>query len=80
MHIYIYAYILGFPSGATGTESVCQGRKHKRHGFDSWVEKILWRRAWQPTPVFLAGDSRGQRILAGYGSYGCRESDMTEAT
>ena len=35
-------------------------------GFDPWVEKILWRRKWQPTPVFLPGKSHGQRSLGGY--------------
>ena len=35
-------------------------------GFDPWVGKIPWRRAWQPTPVFLPGASHGQRSLAGY--------------
>ena len=35
--------------------------------FDSWVGKIPWRRAWQPTPVFLPEGSHGQRHLAGYG-------------
>ena len=35
-------------------------------GFDPWVGKIPWRRAWQPTPVFLPGESHGQRSLAGY--------------
>ena len=34
-----------------------------RHGFDPWVGKIPWRRAWQPTPVFLPGESLGQRSL-----------------
>ena len=34
--------------------------------FDPWVWKILWRRAWQPIPVFLPGESHGQRSLAGY--------------
>ena len=38
------------------------------------------RRAWQPTPVFLPGKSHGQRSLAGYSPWGCKESDMTEAT
>ena len=38
------------------------------------------RWAWQPTPVFLPGESHGQRALAGYSSWGCKESDMTEAT
>jgi len=37
-----------------------------RWGFDPWVEKILWRRAWQPTPVFLLGEPHGQRSLVGY--------------
>ena len=37
-----------------------------RCGFDSWVRKIPWRRKWQPTPVFLPGESHGQRSLVGY--------------
>ena len=37
-----------------------------RYGFDPCVRRILWRRAWQPTPVFLAGESHGQRSLVGY--------------
>ena len=46
----------------------------------SQVGKIPWRRAWQPTPVFLPGKSHRQRSLAGYSPWGCKESDMTEAT
>ena len=42
------------------------------------VGKIPWRRKWQPTPVFLPGESRGQRILAGYSPWGYKELDMTE--
>ena len=38
-------------------ESTCQCRTH---WFDPWVEKIPWRREWQPTPVFLPGESHGQ--------------------
>ena len=49
-----------------------------RPGFDPWVGKIPWRRIWHPTPVFLPGDSHGQRSLAGYSPWGCKESDMTE--
>ena len=44
------------------------------------VTKISWRRAWQPTPVFLPGETHGQRGLAGYSSQGFTESDMTEVT
>ena len=49
-----------------------------RHGFDSWVEKIPWRREWQPTPVFLPGESQGQRSLEGYDPWGHKESDTAE--
>ena len=48
-------------------ESACQCR---RCGFNSWVEKIPWKRKWQPTSVFLPGKSHGQRILAGYSPWG----------
>ena len=46
--------------------------------FDSWVGKILWRREWQPTPVFFPGEFYGQRSIAGYSPWGCKESDTTE--
>ena len=36
-----------------------------RLGFDPWVRKVSWRRKWQPAPVFLPGESHGQRSLAG---------------
>ena len=39
-----------------------------------------WRRKWQPTPVFLPGESQGQRSLVGGCLWGRTESDMTEAT
>ena len=50
----------------------------RRPGFDSWVGKIPWRRKWQPTPVFLPGESHGQRSLAGYSIWGHTESGMIE--
>ena len=43
------------------------------------VGKMPWRRKWQPTPVFLPGESHGQRSLAGYRPWGRKESDTTEA-
>ena len=52
--------------GASGEEPTCKYRRHKTHGFDPWVGKILWRRAWRPTPVLLPGESHGQRSLVGY--------------
>ena len=45
-----------------------------------WVRKIPWRRAWQPTLVFLLGESHGQRSLAGYRALAGKELDMTEVT
>ena len=42
------------------------------------VGKIPWRRAWLSTPVFLPGESYGQRSLAGYSPQGRKESDTTE--
>ena len=58
--------LLGFPHGACGKEPLCQCRKHKRLGFNPWVGKIPWRKAWQPTPVFLPRELHRQRNLAGY--------------
>jgi hypothetical protein len=46
--------------------------------FDPWVGKILWRRKWQPTPVFLPGKSHGGRSLVGYSPRGRKASDTTE--
>ena len=46
-------------------------------GFNPWIKKIPWRKAWQSTPVFLPGGSHGQRGLVGY-MY--KELDMTEVT
>ena len=50
----------------------------KRLRFSPWVRKIPWRRAQQPTPACLPGESHGQRSLAGYSPRGHIESDMTE--
>ena len=52
----------------------------RRCGFDPWVGKILWRRAWQPAPVFLSRKSHWQRSLVGYGPWGRKDWHMTEAT
>ena len=43
-----------------------------RLGFHPWIGMIPWRRAWQPTPVFLPGESHGQRSLVGYSPWGRR--------
>ena len=71
---------LGFPGDASGREYTCQCRRLKRCGFDPWVGKIPWRRAKQPTPVFLPVESHGQRSLVGYSPWGPKESDLTAVT
>ena len=56
-----------FPGGTSGKESAYQCRRCRRYGFDAWVGTILWRRKWKPTPVFLPGESEGQRSLGATG-------------
>ena len=72
-----HCFRFGLPRSCTGKESTCQSRRHR---FDPWVRKIPWRRKWQPTPVFLPGESHGQRSLAGDSPWGHKESDTTEVT
>ena len=67
--------LLGFPGGARGEEPACQCRRCR---FNPWVRKIPWRRAWQLAPVFLPGESPGQRTLVGYSPQGPTEWDTTE--
>ena len=66
-HHWATELINGLPRWLSGKESVCQCR---RYGFDSWVGKIPWRRAWQLTLVFLPGESQGQRSPMGYSPWG----------
>ena len=62
----------------SGKQSDCRCRSHRRHGFHPWAGKIPWRRKWQPTPVFLPGESHGQRSLVGGSPWGHKESDTSE--
>ena len=71
---------MGFPGGSVGKESTCNAGHTGRHGFNPQVGKIPWRRAWQPTPVFLPGELHGQRNLVGYSPWGHKELDTTEVT
>ena len=52
---------------------------YRRHQFNPLVGKSPWRRKRQPTPMFLPGNSHGQRSLAAYSAQGHKESDMTAA-
>ena len=60
----VIVLLLGFPCGTSGKELACQCRR-LRHRLGPGVRKIPWGRAWQPTPVFLPGESHGQRNLVG---------------
>ena len=65
----------GLSRWLSGKEYACQCR---RLGSNPCMEKILWRREWQPTPVFLPGKSHGRRQLAIYSPWSFKESDTTE--
>ena len=53
---YLFGMALpGLPRGSVD-RTYLQCRRRRRYGFDSWVGKIPWRRAWQPTPIFLPGE------------------------
>ena len=75
-----YDSFRSFSGGARVGESACQRRRHKRHRFDPWVGKIPCWKKWQPTPVFVPGESHGQRILAHCSPWGHKESDLTAHT
>ena len=70
----------GFPGGAAAKVPACQCRRRKRHCFNLQVRKVPWRRKQPPTPVFLPGESHGQRSLEGYSPEDGKESDTTEVT
>ena len=67
-----------YPGSASGKEPACQCRRHS----ETWVWSLgwedPWRRAWKPTPVFLPGESHGQRSLVGYSPSCHEELDMNE--
>ena len=52
---------------------LANARDVKKGGFNPWVGKIPWSRAWQPTPVFFSGESHGHRNLVG-----CKELGTSE--
>ena len=74
-----------FPSEVTNADykqgpKVVQCCQCWTHGFSPWAGKMPWRRKWQPTPVFLPGESHGQRSLGGYSPWGRKEPDTTDVT
>ena len=76
IYLHVFNHSCGLPGCLSGKESTCQCRSPRRCRFCPWVKKILWRKKWQPTQrVIIPGKSRS---LAGYSSWGHKESDRTE--
>ena len=82
-------YILGFQnvrsskiwaSSGSSVKNLPALQEPQKMQCNPWVRKTPWRRAWQLTPVFLPGESHGQRSLAGYSPKSHQESNMTELT
>ena len=69
--------LLGFPGGV-----MVKNPPANAGGLSSipWLGSFPWRRKWQPTPVFLPGESRGQRSLVGYSSRGRKRVGRNLAT
>ena len=59
--MYVVLYV-GFHDGSTVKNLPAMQEIQEMH---PWVEKILWRSKWQPTPVFLPGKFHGKRSLGG---------------
>ena len=70
-------FVKVIPSGSVGKESTCNSGDA---GSVLGLGRFLWRRAWQPIPVFLSEETHGQRNLAGYSPQRRKESDTTEVT
>ena len=73
-----YGKNIRLPRWHSGKEPACQCRKGKRLRFHPWVGKVPWGRKWQPTQVFLLGESQVQRSPVGYSPWGGKGSDVTE--
>ena len=71
----MYAKRRGFPDGASGKEHLPMQEMQAR----SLAQEDLLKEGMAPTPIFLPGESNGQRSLVGYSPQGCKEPDMTEA-
>ena len=78
LNFHFPKYTLWLPSWFSGKESAWPCRKCR---FDPQIKRIPWRRAWQPAPVLMPGESHGQRSLAGYSLWGHRVwDDLTTKT
>ena len=83
-HIFVYychlEITLGFLGGTSDKEPLCKCRSDKICRLNPWVRKIPWKRVWQPTPVFLAGESPWTEETGGLSPQRWKESYMTEVS
>ena len=68
---------MGFPGGAMVKTLPANAGKVRDRSLISGLGRSPGRK-WQPVPVFLPGESHGQRSLAGYSAWGCKELDVTD--
>ena len=76
--INLLAISWSFPGGASDKEPACPMQETQETWVRSLKGKIPWRRKWQLIPVFLSGESHGQRSLMDYSPWGREESDTAE--
>ena len=76
MLYFIEGSVFGFPDGSV-VKNMLAVQETQQTLIQSRVWKILWRRKWQPTPVFLPENPEGQRSLVGYSPGGSKQLDMT---
>ena len=75
---YMYLYIYITPGASLVTQMVKNPPVMQDTWDHPWIGKILWRRKRQPTRIFLLRKSHGQKSLAGYSPWHCKEADTTE--
>ena len=71
----------GYPLQYSSVSLVAQMVKNLPAVWETWVQSLGWEdleEGMQPTPVFLPGESHGQRSLVGYSPWGRKELDKTE--
>ena len=67
----------GFPGGSVVKNPHANAGDAGGLGLIPGVRRIPWRRKWKPTPGFLPGKSHGQRTLASYSPWACKDLEMT---
>ena len=70
----------GFPGGIVVKNPPVNAGDIREAALIPGIGKIPWKKEWQPIPVFLPGESLGQRRLVGYSPWGCKELDRIEVT